>query len=91
MDRKETVAWETWRKREKPRNHCWHLPTGLEVKCQKDRLRETNRVIARRLLCDAYEEKILHKQTKKDKLLEKIKKQKKRRQRRAKPKTPDEN
>jgi peptide chain release factor len=63
-----------------------HLPTGIEVKCQKDRLRETNRLYARRLLCDIYEEKILNIKTKKQIKLEKIKKQKTRRKRRSKEK-----
>ena len=63
-----------------------HIPTKLEVKCQKDRLRETNRVIARRLLCDLYEEKILKRKTIKQKKLKKQKKQKQRRKRRAKQK-----
>ena len=63
-----------------------HLPTGIEVKCQKDRLRETNRLLARRLLCEQYEEKFLNIKTKKQIKLEKIKKQKKRRKRRAEEK-----
>lgn len=61
-----------------------HLPTGLEIKCQQERERETNRYIARRLLCDLYEEKILKKKTERQSNLDKIKKQKKRRARRAK-------
>jgi peptide chain release factor len=63
-----------------------HLPTGIEVKCQKDRLRETNRLFARRILCDMYEEKILNIKTKKQIKLDKIKKQKTRRTRRSKEK-----
>jgi peptide chain release factor len=63
-----------------------HLPTGIEVKCQKDRLRETNRLLARRILCDMYEEKILNIKTKKQMKLDKIKKQKTRRKRRSKEK-----
>jgi peptide chain release factor len=61
-----------------------HIPTSLEVKCQKERERETNRFLARRLLCDQYEEKILKLKTQKMLELEKIKKQKKRRKRRSK-------
>lgn len=61
-----------------------HIPTGLEIKCQKERERETNRFLARRLLCDQYEEKILKLKTKKMLKVEKIKKQKKRRKRRSK-------
>ena len=34
-----------------------HLPTGLEVKCQKGRSREYNRHYALSLLCDKIEEK----------------------------------
>ena len=60
-----------------------HIPTGIEVKCQKERLRETNRYIARQLLCDVYEEKILKKKTKRVVNIAKAKKQKKRRKRRA--------
>ena len=59
------------------------IPTQIEVKCQKERLRETNRFLARRELCNQYEEKILHKKTKRQTELSKMKKQKKRRQRRA--------
>ena len=32
-----------------------HLPTGLEVKCQRERSREMNRFYARRELCDKLE------------------------------------
>ena len=63
-----------------------HLPTGLEVKCQKERERETNRYIARRMLCDLYEEKILLKKTKKRLKSEKAKKQKRKRKKRAQEK-----
>ena len=63
-----------------------HIPSGIEVKCQKDRMRETNRLIARRLLCDIYEEKVLNKKTKKQVIQEKTKKQKSRRKRRSKEK-----
>ena len=63
-----------------------HIPTGIEVKCQKDRMRETNRVLARRILCDIYEEKILNRKTKKTIKSDKQKKQKSRRHRRSKEK-----
>jgi protein subunit release factor B len=63
--------------------HLKHLPTGLIVKCQKERERETNRFLARRVLCDLYEEKILKIKTKKMQKQDKIKKQKSRRKRRS--------
>lgn len=34
-----------------------HLPTGIEVKCQKERSRELNRFLAKRLLCEKLKEK----------------------------------
>jgi protein subunit release factor B len=36
-----------------------HLPTGLEVRCQRERLQSTNRLIAREELCDKIEAKVL--------------------------------
>lgn len=63
-----------------------HLPTGLEVKCQRSRSRELNRYYARCELCDRYEEKVLHEKTEKRKKQEKIRRQKRRRSRRAKEK-----
>ncbi len=59
-----------------------HLPTSLEVKCQKDRSREANRFFARRELLDKLKEKVLGIKTKKCIESDKIRKQKKRRQRR---------
>jgi len=60
-----------------------HEPTGIEVKVQKSRSRQSNRFFARRLLLEKYEAEILGLQTKAEKLREKIKKQKKRRSRRS--------
>ncbi len=59
-----------------------HLPTGLTVKCQKDRSREINRFLAKRQLCEQLESKVLGKKSKKELASEKAKKQKKRRKRR---------
>lgn len=36
-----------------------HVPSGIEVKCQRERSREINRFLARRELCDLYEHKVL--------------------------------
>ncbi len=33
-----------------------HIPTGIEIKCQKERSRELNRYVARKELCNRIEE-----------------------------------
>jgi protein subunit release factor B len=60
-----------------------HVPTKIEVKCQKDRSREANRFFARRELLEKIKEKILAIPSKKSLKEEKIRKQKKRRARRS--------
>jgi protein subunit release factor B len=67
-----------------------HLPTGLEVKCQRVRSREMNRHFARCEICERYEERILGEKTAKRKEQEKIRRQKRRRSRRAKDKMLDD-
>ncbi len=59
-----------------------HRPSGIEVKCGRERSRELNRFFARRQLCELLEKKLLGLKTPKDKKLEKLRKQKKRRKRR---------
>ncbi|MBN1914754.1 MAG: peptide chain release factor-like protein [Parachlamydiales bacterium] len=61
-----------------------HIPSGIEVKCHKERSREMNRFFARRELCDKIEESLLGRKSKKMLLQEKKRKQKKRRERRQK-------
>lgn len=63
-----------------------HVPTQIQVKCQKDRSREMNRFFARRELCERVAEKIYQEKTKKKQLIEKIRRQKERRSRKAKEK-----
>jgi len=63
-----------------------HLPTGIEVKCQQDRLRELNRYIARRELCDRFESQVNKVKNQKQQQMEKIRRQKRRRSRRSKEK-----
>jgi protein subunit release factor B len=63
-----------------------HLPTGIEIKCRKSRSQAANRFFARRLLVDKIESLILKKQTEKQKLIAKKRKQKKRRSKKAKEK-----
>lgn len=59
-----------------------HRPTGIEVKCQQDRSREINRFLARRQLCEAYCEHSSEHVSKKQKEIEKIRKQKQKKRKR---------
>ncbi len=61
-----------------------HEPTGIEVKCQRERSRELNRFLARRELCDRIAERILGLKTARRQRMEKIRRQKRRRSRRQK-------
>jgi len=63
-----------------------HLPTGFEVKCQASRSQILNRFLARRILDEKIEAKVLGKQTEEWQRVEKIRRQKRRRSRRAKNK-----
>ena len=61
-----------------------HLPSGIAIKCQVERSREMNRFIARRELCDAFDEIANGKQSAKTQAIEKLRRQKRRRSRRSK-------
>lgn len=61
-----------------------HLPTGIEVKMQKERSQALNRFLAWRLLLEKIEERILYKKSQKRQAIEKIRRQKRRRSRRSK-------
>ncbi len=63
-----------------------HIPTGIEVKCQKTRARALNRFFARRELCDRIEERINGEKSARMQKQEKIRRQKRRRSRRQKDK-----
>ncbi len=63
-----------------------HLPTSIEIKCQRDRSREMNRYYARKELCDRIEEKVENKKSEKQQAIEKIRRQKRRRSRKSKEK-----
>lgn len=63
-----------------------HLPSGEEVKCGEERSRAINRFLARRILCDVIEEKMLGKESKIQQEIEKIRRQKNRRSKKAKEK-----
>lgn len=63
-----------------------HRPTGIEVKCQQTRSQADNRYLARRILCDKIEAKVLGAASAEARERHKIRKQKKKRSKRAKEK-----
>ena len=63
-----------------------HRLTGLSVRCQEGRSQALNRFLARRLLTDKIEEKILGAASARRKAIEKIRRQKRKRSKRAKEK-----
>ena len=66
-----------------------HEPTGIEIKCQKDRSQAANRFFARRELCEKIVEQIEGIQSERQKRIEKIRRQKRKRSLRAKNKMLD--
>jgi protein subunit release factor B len=67
--------------------HLRHVPSGIEVKCDRTRSREANRFFARRLLADRLEQAALGKDSSLGKKASRIRKQKARRHRRSVKKT----
>ncbi len=63
-----------------------HIPTGLEVKCQRGRSRDMNRYYARREICEKLESEILKVKTAKIQEIEKKRRQKRKRSKRAQAK-----
>lgn len=63
-----------------------HRPTGIEVKCQRERSQALNRFFARKILAGKIESLILGREAAAEKKMEKIRRQKRRRSRRAKEK-----
>ena len=63
-----------------------HIPTGIEVKCQRERSQALNRYHARRMLADKIENLIKGKESAEQQKIEKIRRQKRKRSKRAKEK-----
>lgn len=63
-----------------------HRPTGIIVKCQRERTQVLNRYWARRLLAEKLETRILGAESEEAKRIAKIRRQKRKRSRRAKDK-----
>ncbi|MFA5780254.1 MAG: peptide chain release factor-like protein [Elusimicrobiota bacterium] len=63
-----------------------HAPTGIEIKCQRERSQLLNRFIARRILTDKIEQMLLGAKSKEQQRIEKIRRQKRKRSKRAKEK-----
>ncbi len=63
-----------------------HTPTGIKVKCQKDRSQAMNRFFARRLLADKVEIILLGRDASSARNSDKIRKQKQKRTKRAREK-----
>ena len=66
--------------------HLMHIPTGLSVKCQRERSQGLNRFLARRLLLDKIEAQQKGFAEEKKKLREKIRRKKRKRSKKTKEK-----
>ena len=63
-----------------------HRPSGVEVRCQRERLQGLNRFLARRVLVDRLEAQRLGRLSEEAQRIAKLRRQKRRRSRRAKEK-----
>ena len=63
-----------------------HAPTGIEVKCQRERSQALNRFLARRILTNKIETLMLGRLSEERQRIEKIRRQKRKRSKRAKEK-----
>jgi protein subunit release factor B len=67
-----------------------HRPSGIEIKCQRERSQALNRFFARRDLCDRLDEKIHGEQSARRQAMEKVRRQKRRRSRRQQARMLDD-
>jgi protein subunit release factor B len=67
-----------------------HIPTQIEVKCQKERSQGLNRYYARKILAEKIEAMICEKESEEKKRIAKIRRQKRKRSKRAKEKMLEE-
>lgn len=67
-----------------------HRPTGIEVKCQRERSQAMNRFFARRELCDRIEARVKGVKAARQQEQEKVRRQKRRRSRRQKARMLDD-
>lgn len=63
-----------------------YVPLNIEIKCQKARTQLLNRYYARKMLAEEIENRLLGEKSKKQREIEKIRRQKKKRSKRAKEK-----
>lgn len=63
-----------------------YIPLNIEIKCQKARTQLLNRYYARKMLVEELENRILGEKSKKQREIEKIRRQKRKRSKRAKEK-----
>ena len=63
-----------------------HIPTGIEVKCGRERSQALNRFLARRILVNKIEAMALGRASEERRRIEKIRRQKRKRSKRAKEK-----
>jgi protein subunit release factor B len=63
-----------------------HLPTGIEVKCQRERYQAVNRYLARKILAAKVEAMIRGKESEEQQKIAKIRRQKRKRSKKAKMK-----
>jgi protein subunit release factor B len=70
--------------------YLMHRPTGIEIKCQRERVQAINRYLARRLLAEKIESMVLGRMSAERQKIEKIRRQKRKRSKRAKDKMLDQ-